>query len=400
MSWLTESDWKLIFTVKNHINYTGLWSERKHVWYLQKFYLLVIITLIILSSYSVYAFKDRIELVTQIIHHVVLATTDLVWISIMNSRQNMKELLDDAVTTYEYHSKLIRDFIRIRMDERLKLLKWFHPIGTVISVLTILSLHVFFVLEVKIFRTYKTLFPIEVPVGDLDNWFIYGYIFFCQETIILFTLFMANGTAAFAFFSWNHLSLELETLCFAIAHVEDLVKEKLSDHKFTDRRSKEILSLQIYDFYVYHFAKHHAHICRYFEILQDTVAVMIFNFFLGALISYACVGLTLTSDNISVQLKFGFIFLLQNITIYTWCWIAQDMADKSENISMVVGSAPWWKMSKQCKSTLLLIMTRCKKPLALKSCFGTAANNESYTDVLSNAYRIFNVLLQMKYSSH
>nr|APZ81473.1 olfactory receptor 51 [Adelphocoris lineolatus] len=398
IEWLTEEERALIISFDKVHSWTGMWRNAKRIQW-SYFWLFQMTMFMIIYFYSLYFFLEELEILTHVIHHIIMAGDDFMYIYLLNyNRRNLEIVHDLNLKTYGYGSDLVKNYHRKLMTERLKTYRLVYRFILLSAAATILYLEAFFVLEATILKTYVTMYPIYLPI-DLNHPVTYTSVVFLQHLQVYVTLVMGSGLVSILFSAWNHITLELAVLTFAMNNIEEIVKEQLSRFQFKSHGTKEAARNKIYRSCCYHLARHHGSIARYFNTFKSASRLTISCIFLTGIVCFACVGITTVTDNMGIKLKFFLIMVVQTSVIYAWCAVGQYISDQNANIQWVISGIPWWKMPKPCHSTLRLIMVGTSMPWFLTTPLGQDANNESFMDMVTSSYRIFNLVYQMMFSS-
>nr|APZ81495.1 olfactory receptor 73 [Adelphocoris lineolatus] len=393
IEWLTQEEVLVFDNLTKLLAIVGTTSRSKK-WYRMFsliFWLAAYIPMIVgLTVTAVHYIKD-LDFLAYTLHHLVLITVavfvthlvvplfDTQILYVMNASKN----------TYNYESDFVENYAKKIIRKRIKLSRTITKMIYFGMVWIMLEVQVFFMIETFFLKSYQTVFPLAIGL-DLNRWLVFVPVVLWQELIVYYTTFLPTTLAVLCYTAWSHLDLEMRILTYAIANVQKIVNEKLSQDGGPGSVS------EIYVSYCNHFAKHHADIISEYRLAVSWITPLVF--FIGAIL-FITVGLSLMSDNLGIKLKLFWFLVVQYIVIYFWCLISQKIGEKSEEISEVVVSTPWWLMPRSCQSTLLLIMTRCKKPLVLSTPLGADVNVESFMEMMKSVYQAISVVYQMKTTS-
>nr|AQM56095.1 olfactory receptor [Apolygus lucorum] len=379
------------------MNLSGTFSRRKQtrlrsaiIW--SVIYVPIILTLVATCIH----FRKNFDLSSYALHHAALITIGFI-VNVMTVCMYWKEfhdIMDGSTMSYNYDSGLVKNFAQQTIHERFKLSGLLVKLVSYGSVGVIIEVQIFFAIEAFYLQTYKTIFPMYVPM-DLDDPFVFTSVVIWQELVVIYTTYLPLMLAVLYYNAWSHLDIEIKILTFAVANIQRIVEEESQNFRH-EGIHRETLEAALYETYSYHFAKHHAHITSYFELFSKCVKLITLLLFTMGPVCLVTVGLSLLSDNIGIRLKLFWFLVIQLIMTYAICWIGQYIADVSTGISEVLVTAPWWLMPKSCRSTFLLIMTRCRKPLQMTTDYGVPANMESFMDLLKGVYQIISVVIQMR----
>nr|AQM56056.1 olfactory receptor [Apolygus lucorum] len=398
IDWLTQED-------KNHINFfdqfhcwSGMWRSKKSIQWTY-FWLSQMIAFSLVYFYSFYFLLSELELLAHLIHHMMVAADDIMYIYLLNIHRIRVETIHDyASKTYNYDSGIVREKHKKLMTEQLKLYPKMSKFIFLTTVATAMSLEVNYLLEATYLKSYVTMYPMYLPI-DLNHPVTYTIVVFLQHLQVFISMILCGGLMSILFVVWSHLKVELDTLTFAITHVDELVEEKLRHFSYTNPADKEKAKAEFYNGFCYHFARHHAAIKRYFGAFQISCKVTMTFVLISGLICFACVGITSVTENIGIKLKFFVVMVIQTLIIYSWSWVGQDISDKNAALQNIIGGTHWWKMPKTCHSTLKLMLVGTSRPMLLYTLIGQPNNIDSFMDMTASSYKIFNMVYQVKFSS-
>ncbi|KAF6205133.1 hypothetical protein GE061_019300 [Apolygus lucorum] len=379
------------------MNLSGTFSRRKQTRLRSAIIWSVIyVPLILLQVATCIHFGKNFDLLAYALHHVVLITAAYIVnvLAVYVYWKEIHDIMEGTTMSYNYDSGLVKNFVQQTIHERFKLSGLLVKLVSYGSVGVIIEVQIFFVIEEFYLQTYQTIFPMYVPM-DLNDPFVFTSVVIWQELVVLYTTYLPMMLIVLYYNAWSHLDVEIKILNFAVANIQKIVEEE-SQNYCHEGIHRETLEAALYETYSYHFAKHHAHIASYFELFSKSVKVFTLLLFTMGPICLVTVGLSLLSDNIGIRLKLFWFLVIQLIMTYAICWIGQYIADVSTGISEVLVTAPWWLMPKSCRSTFLLIITRCRKPFQITTVHGVPANMESFMDLLKGVYQIISVVIQMR----
>ncbi|XP_020279052.1 odorant receptor Or2-like [Pseudomyrmex gracilis] len=139
---------------------------------------------------------------------------------------------------------------------------------------------------------------------------------------------------------------------------------------------------------------HHRYIYKYAERINTVFALMIF---LQFTISSTVLSLSIYKMSTKSILSFDFAWSLSYLgcmltQLYLYCWFGNEVTLKSVEIGSAVYEMDWTMLSTDVTKYLLMIITRCKKPITITSGHIVSLSNESFMKIVRVSYSAYSVL--------
>ncbi|KAF3054259.1 Odorant receptor 047 [Nylanderia fulva] len=181
---------------------------------------------------------------------------------------------------------------------------------------------------------------------------------------------------------------QLDILCHRARILPDLLREVRKSSI-----SKEALKAREQRL-VREFVHHHRYVYRFAERINAVFTLMIL---LQFSISSTVLCLSIYKMSKKSLLSFEFAWSLSYLgcmlmQIYLYCWFGNEVTLKSTEIGNAVYEMDWPMLPVDLMKTLLLIITRSKKPIKITSGYIITLSNESFMKIIRISYSAYNVL--------
>ncbi|XP_072746701.1 putative odorant receptor 92a [Anoplolepis gracilipes] len=181
---------------------------------------------------------------------------------------------------------------------------------------------------------------------------------------------------------------QLDILCHRARILPDLLREAQKSGS-----SKEDLKAQEQKL-VRELVHHHRYVYRFAERINTVFTLMILVQFS---ISSTVLCLSIYKMSKKSLLSFEFAWSLSYLgcmlmQIYLYCWFGNEVTLKSTEVGNAVYEMDWSTLSVDLMKTLLLIITRSKKPIIITSGYIVTLSNESFMKIIRISYSAYNVL--------
>ncbi|KAL0119581.1 hypothetical protein PUN28_007789 [Cardiocondyla obscurior] len=181
---------------------------------------------------------------------------------------------------------------------------------------------------------------------------------------------------------------QLDILCHRARTLPDSLREawKCSNSKddFKARERRLIRELIYHQLYVYRFADRVNAVFTLMICLQFTVSSIVL-----CLSIYKMLAKSLLSMEFAWCLSYLGSMLMQ---IFLYCWYGNEVTLKSTEIGSAIYEMDWSVLPADLMKTLLMIITRSKKPIKITSGNIITLSNESFMKIIKISYSAYNVL--------
>ncbi|BES92629.1 FACT complex subunit SSRP1 [Nesidiocoris tenuis] len=365
------------------------WRERKILKTSTYFWIANNTIMFFAMLFTTYHYIDYFPMLAYSAHHSTLLFADAVIpLVFYANRRKCRYIVERSKYSYEYGSELMSAFAKELLAKRTVQMRRISWLMQFITFSILFVVEAFFLLEVLLLKNYKTVFPFYIGM-DLDDPVVYCLVISWQQVCVLFTTGIITSCMVVLYLAWNHISLETTILCYAIRNSKEIAEEAGANEDDSHESN-------IYVDHFRHVVKHHQMILIYYEKFNSSLKWLTTLVFMDGICLFVSSGLAVLADNFGIKAKLLFFLETQVCVIYAWCWIGQYLNDKGDQILRACADAPWWCMPKPCRSTLLMIMRRCMRPMNLKTALGTIANRASFMDMLTTCYQAVNIIIQTR----
>ncbi|XP_011883219.1 PREDICTED: putative odorant receptor 92a [Vollenhovia emeryi] len=181
---------------------------------------------------------------------------------------------------------------------------------------------------------------------------------------------------------------QLDILCHRFRTLPDSLREarKCSTSKddFKARERRLIREL----------VHHHRHVYRFAERINTVFTLMIFlQFTVSSTVLCLSIYKMLTKDLMSIDFAWSSTYLgCMLMQIYLYCWFGNEVTLKSTEIGSAVYEMDWPMLPTDLMKTLLVIITRSKRPIKITSGYIVTLSNESFMKIIKTSYSAYNIL--------
>ncbi|XP_011695163.1 PREDICTED: odorant receptor Or1-like [Wasmannia auropunctata] len=139
---------------------------------------------------------------------------------------------------------------------------------------------------------------------------------------------------------------------------------------------------------------HHRYVYRFAERINTVFTLMIFvQFTVSSTVLCLSIYKMLTKNLLSLEFAWSFSYLgCMLMQIYLYCWFGNEVTLKSTEIGSAIYEMDWPMLPTDLMKTLLVIITRAKRPIKITSGYIVTLSNESFMKIIKISYSAYNVL--------
>ncbi|XP_014256564.1 uncharacterized protein LOC106670594 isoform X1 [Cimex lectularius] len=343
-----------------------------------------------------YYIKDR-DYVIIMVHHFVLTIESLIAVTYSYiKRDNVHFLITNAKKSFNYNSPSMVSYMKKIVKDKVPIAKKVHYSIVIFPFYVLINDMLYSSME-KYFwgGEYLLLYPIYTAL-DLENWFFYCPILVWEMSVIFFVIVVISGIIGLILLVYIHLMIEFSMLEHAIMNMNKIIEEKIemySTPKMSEDVKKNIIK-KIQKECMDEIARHMDDIIIYFNNAKGYLNFIYSNIVVAGIMITVCTGVICLSENQAVRMKFFGIFVVQNIYLYAVCWIGESIANKSENLRIVLYDIEWWNFPKSCHMSIRLMLVRLMNPFYFYTFLGQKIQLETFMDMVKGSYSYFNMIIQ------
>ncbi|XP_071644593.1 odorant receptor 94b-like [Temnothorax longispinosus] len=183
---------------------------------------------------------------------------------------------------------------------------------------------------------------------------------------------------------------QLDILCHRARTLPDSLREarkcSTSENDLKAREQRLIREL----------VHHHRFVYRFAERINAVFTIMIFvQFTISSTVLCLSIYKMLTKNLLSLEFAWSSSYLgCMLMQIYLYCWFGNEVTLKSTEIESAVYEMDWPMLPADLMKTLLMIITRAKRPIKITSGHIVTLSNESFVKIIKISYSAYNVLIQ------
>nr|WVD93665.1 odorant receptor 52 [Graphosoma rubrolineatum] len=343
-------------------------------------------------AYSIYHFRNSPEDLAGAAYNLgACASVPVACVSGYLAPVTLRNIVDGSCSSYDYRSSIMREKLNEVENRRAETLKgFFKTIEYLIYYSTFNLLGLTALLGI-IQREVVYLFPCWSPF-DQNNFFWQITILLWQVYLIISMTFMAFGGGVLFYISYSHIKSEVALLKCALVTVEERAHEMAKSIKSSQGESyTRILSL-CYRECIRMCAQHHSEIIGYFNDGKYITGIYYSSGFLCGGVACTFSAYFIVSDNFALKVRYLGMTLLLLGYLFVLFDIAEETTNELLTVAETASTIEWYKLPKECHSTLRFMLLRSCEPMFYKLLLGQRVGKEAYMALVRATYYYLNMM--------